>query len=256
MWPCAHYNIPIYFLSILWFISFSRQDSFQSFFLFTHNSVFGMEAPPTNDTEEIILNDGLRHARASYLIFIVVSSFIGDSTILIASIRYKAFKLHKLIVVVIQHIAACDIMVSVCLIPQIVGIIAHDWELGELMCYFLLCTFRTTLTWQGITTTILIAIVYCISLLPFCIYRIFAAHVPDTPGNIFHLEFRRFATSIIIYLNTTCNFYIYCLTVCSFREFFLKKLNLYHQKSNIVLKFGDLQEKHYSLNLSNFKRNV
>ena len=61
-----------------------------------------MEAPPTNDTEEIILNDGLRHAWASYLIFIVVSSFIGDSTILIASIRYKAFKLHKLIVVVIQ----------------------------------------------------------------------------------------------------------------------------------------------------------
>ena len=47
-----------------------------------------------------------------YFVFIVLSSWIGDITILVGSIKYRAFKLHKFIVVIIQHIAVCDLMLS------------------------------------------------------------------------------------------------------------------------------------------------
>ena len=318
-----------------------------------------MEAPPTNNTMEKISNDGLRHTWASYFLFIVMSSVIGDSTILIATIRYRAFKLHKLSVGVIQHIAACDIMVSVCLIPRIVALVADGWVVDEWMCYLsayslyyfmtsssflismmtasklfivkfpmramtfrnirvhvwcaiiwafvmvlpvtflivggvdvlfsfklyncdfnvtkdgwsawgwleplltvvfvlfpnvlvLVCTallikeatnitrrsaVRTTLKWQGLTTTILIATAYCISLLPYCIYRLLAPHVPDSLGSVFHHQFMRFAKSIL-YLNTISNFYIYCLTVTSFREFLLKKINVSCQNLTITPRKG------------------
>ena len=313
-----------------------------------------------NDTLETLPSDSLKHAWASYFIFIMLSSLIGDSIILIASVRYRAFKLHRLIVGVIQHLAACDIMVSICLIPQVVALIADSLVLSEWVCdlsayslyylvtssFFLItmmtasklyivkfpmrakvlrsrrahvgcaiiwafamvvpvtmiitdgfvistfdsetysCTIdltnrkkgtwiwleplssavfvlfpngavlvctalllreaitmtrrsslRTSLKWQGIITTIVVAIVYCISTFPYCIYRLLAARVPESPGSIFHHEFMRFAKSII-FLNTTSNFYIYCLTVSSFREFLLVKLNLSRQPSTITPRKG------------------
>ena len=319
-----------------------------------------MEAPPTNHSFETLSNDSLKHTWTSYFIFIILSSLIGDSTILIASIRYRAFKLHGLIVGIIQHIAVCDIMVSVCLIPRIVALIADGWVLDEWVCdlsaytlYYLMTTssflitmmtasklfivkfpirasalrrihahagcaiiwafvmvlpvtfyitdgfvistfdlktyscgfdlkkgtestwkwlgplftaifalfpnvtvlvctalllkqviimtrrssVRTSLKWQGITTTILVAFVYCISVLPYSLYRLLAARVPESPGSFFHHEFMRFAKSII-FLNTISNFYIYSLTVSSFKEFLLRKLNLSHQHSTITSRKG------------------
>ena len=46
------------------------------------------------------------------MLFVVIISLIGDSIILLASIKYNAFKLHKIIVVLIQHIAANDLLYS------------------------------------------------------------------------------------------------------------------------------------------------
>ena len=68
---------------------------------FSNKTKFGMK----NDTE--------RYLWAGWLAFVVVSSLLGDSLILIASIKYKAFNLHKMIVTFIQHIAVCDLLQSV-----------------------------------------------------------------------------------------------------------------------------------------------
>ena len=46
--------------------------------------------------------DAARYTWAGYFLFVIISSLIGDTTILIASIRYKAFKLHKVTVTIIQ----------------------------------------------------------------------------------------------------------------------------------------------------------
>ena len=67
---------------------------------FSNKTKFGM-----NDTE--------RYLWAGWHAIVVVSSLLGDSLILIASIKYKAFNLHKMIVTFIQHIAVCDLLQSV-----------------------------------------------------------------------------------------------------------------------------------------------
>ena len=67
----------------------------------------------SNETVFAIKNDTERYLWAGWLIFVFVSSLLGDSLILIASIKYKAFKLHKMVVTFIQHIAVCDLLHSV-----------------------------------------------------------------------------------------------------------------------------------------------
>ena len=101
----------------------------------------------------------MRYTWAGYYLFIITSSFIGDTTILIASIKYKAFKLHRVIIAVIQHIAFCDLMLSATyLLPNMVSIIVDKWVLGNFFCNFypyatywftvtsilLLCTMTTS----------------------------------------------------------------------------------------------------------------
>ena len=55
-------------------------------------------------------NETERFFWASWLTFVFVSSVLGDSLILIASIKYNAFNLHKMIVTFIQHIAVNDLL--------------------------------------------------------------------------------------------------------------------------------------------------
>ena len=83
-----------------------------------------------------IKSDAARYAWAGYIVFVIASSFIGDTIILIASSRYKAFKLHKVIIVIIQHIALCDLMVTVTdVLPLFVSMIENEWVFGNLLCY-------------------------------------------------------------------------------------------------------------------------
>ena len=298
----------------------------------------------TNKTIYGIKSDTARYFWAGYFILVLVSSFVGDTAILIASIRYKAFNLHKLIVVIIQHIAACDLIVSsASVFPRIVSLIADDLILGTPLCHFcpplayysvtvgvfLICSmtsckllilkypFRVqqlsvkhahigctaiwiavvslpatmllldvdkdgakfsyriykcdyffstphwvwlqpilasiclfipnvlvilntvfllivaqkiahrghkSLKWRGVTTTVLVALVYCISILPYSIHRFAASSVGKQHG-WFHYEFVRVA-EFVLYLNTLSNFYIYCLTVSSFRKFLWSRIQM------------------------------
>ena len=60
-----------------------------------------------------IENDIERYVYAGWLIFVVLCSLFGDTTILVASFKYKAFRLNKIVVAFIQHIAACDLINAV-----------------------------------------------------------------------------------------------------------------------------------------------
>ena len=87
--------------------------------------------PFSNRTEFGIQNDALRYTWAAYNIFILLSSFIGDTTILVASIKYRALKVHKLIVVIVQQIAVCDLLMSaVFVFPRVVSLIVNKWVFG------------------------------------------------------------------------------------------------------------------------------
>ena len=89
---------------------------------------------------------------------------------------------------------------------------------------------RESLKWQGIMTTVLTATVFCLSLLPYTAYRVGESivTVDERSNSSFHTTFYRVAISFLS-LNTISNFYIYCLTVSSFRAFIRSKMQLSYQ---------------------------
>ena len=93
-----------------------------------------------NYSDEVLfgLQDNIaRYSWMTYYIFIFLSSLVGDISILIAS-RNRAFKLNKLIVVVIEHVAVCDLAVTFSFVfVKIATLIADEWLLGETCCILL-----------------------------------------------------------------------------------------------------------------------
>ena len=86
-------------------------------------------------------------------------------------------------------------------------------------------THRKTLKWQGITTVALTALVYTLSFFPFIIYftaEPFVKKHPQDPGPFF-LEYFR-VTNGLVFLHVLSNFFVYSLTVESFRSFLKTKL--------------------------------
>ena len=87
---------------------------------------------------------------------------------------------------------------------------------------------RQSMKWQGIITTILIAAVFCLSLVPYLLFRIL---------NMSSGVSLRVVISFLS-LNVVSNFYIYCLTVTSFRNFLLSRLQLLVQSVSYTTNTG------------------
>ena len=69
-----------------------------------------------------------------WLLTVLVSSLVGDSIILIATCRYKALNLHKVLVAIIQHMAVCDLLQSIFQVfSSTTAVIADRWVLGEVI---------------------------------------------------------------------------------------------------------------------------
>ena len=105
-----------------------------------------------------INNDAERCVLIIWTLIVVVSSLVGDTLILVATIKYKEIKLHRLVVAVMQHMAVCDILLTVFkVLPCTLSLVADRWLLGDALCYvneniswvcggttlFLTCTFSS-----------------------------------------------------------------------------------------------------------------
>lgn len=89
-----------------------------------------------SDTKFRVQSNIVRYGWAAYQLFVLLSSFIGDSLILVASFQNSAFKINKLIVTVIQHIAVSDLAYSlVQVFPGAVSLITNQWVFGNIVCY-------------------------------------------------------------------------------------------------------------------------
>ena len=61
---------------------------------------------------------------------------MGSITILVASTKYRAFRLNQVIVTIIEHIAFCDIMIALTgILTQIVSMVTNRWIFGTAICY-------------------------------------------------------------------------------------------------------------------------
>ena len=89
-----------------------------------------------NYTYYRIHNDGERYFWISFNILILLSSLVGDSVILIASIKYNAIKLHRVIVTFIKHIAVADLVITIThVLPNIISTIADGWVFSDALFY-------------------------------------------------------------------------------------------------------------------------
>ena len=78
----------------------------------------------SNYTQFGIKNKTERYFYACWLTLVILSSLFGDSLILIASTKYKAFKLNRMIVAMIQHMAVNDLLNALgCIFPALMSII-------------------------------------------------------------------------------------------------------------------------------------
>ena len=77
--------------------------------------------------------------------------------------------------------------------------------------------------WQGTLTVALTAVVYCISTLPFGICISFFMVETDIKGPTFRFHFYRISFFGLM-INIMANFYIYALTIKSFRRFLFSKI--------------------------------
>ena len=96
-----------------------------------------------------IENDWERTILFSMDLLILLISLFGDSIILIVTIRYKAIKLQRVIVAVIQHLAVCDLMQAVFRVfPITLAVKADRWVLGKW-----LCKIEFNMQWFGLAMT-------------------------------------------------------------------------------------------------------
>ena len=85
--------------------------------------------------EDGIHTDVERYLLATYNLFVLLSSLLGDTVILIATSKYNAIKLNKVHVVIMQHLAIADLLMSIFnVFPVVVAVLSNRWILGELMC--------------------------------------------------------------------------------------------------------------------------
>ena len=90
----------------------------------------------SNETMFGIHNNAERYGWMSFNLFIVTTSFIGDSLILVSSIKYRAFALHEVIVAIIQHIAICDLLLSLMILQRTIVLVDGTSRLiGAGLCY-------------------------------------------------------------------------------------------------------------------------
>ena len=92
--------------------------------------------PYGNETKFGMQSDPLRYFCASYHIFVLLSSFIGDTVILMASFQKNAFKVNKSIVAIIRHISVADLVHAVFVVlPGAISLITKSWVEGYTMCF-------------------------------------------------------------------------------------------------------------------------
>ena len=77
-----------------------------------------------------------RYILIGWTFFILICCFIGNTIILLATTRYRAIRLDKTSVVLIKHIAICDLLTGILAVhPILASLLYGDWPYGTVSCY-------------------------------------------------------------------------------------------------------------------------
>ena len=76
----------------------------------------------------------LRSVIAVWLLLVISLAFMGNTFVLVSSLRSKSIKLDRISVTIIQNIAITDICFSAHMGVSLVSVFADSWPFGELIC--------------------------------------------------------------------------------------------------------------------------
>ena len=95
-----------------------------------------------------IQSNAERYCWAAYFIFGILSSVVGDTLILVASSHKGAFKINKILVTIIKHIAVSDLANTIIiLLPVTISVLANSRILGTILCYTM--AYISIITYQA-----------------------------------------------------------------------------------------------------------
>ncbi|KAL5270635.1 hypothetical protein ACHWQZ_G001365 [Mnemiopsis leidyi] len=87
------------------------------------------EGTPISNTVELAI-------WITFNVIILLTTLLGDSLVLVGTIKYNAIKQHNVIVAIIQHLAVLDTCAALLwILPTIQVLITGRWELGEFLCH-------------------------------------------------------------------------------------------------------------------------
>ena len=98
--------------------------------------------------------------------------------------------------------------------------------------------FGESVQWRGALPVVLTAVVYCLASLPkFIVFFISSNFVQDSPSKFYVQCYR--ITAYLTLINIMSNFYIYALTISTFRGFLLSRISSFSQTlSNMTSSTG------------------
>ena len=71
-----------------------------------------------------------------WCLFTLTASLLGDTVILVATLRYKAIQMHKVVIAVMQHLAISDLLQTVFrVLPTTLVLLSDEWRIGEVTCH-------------------------------------------------------------------------------------------------------------------------
>ena len=92
----------------------------------------------SNVTSYISMPPATRYLLIIFNILIVLLGVFGNSIVLFVSKKYNALKMDKVSVVLLENLAAADILTTLMtFLPMGVTLIADQWVLGEVLCGFI-----------------------------------------------------------------------------------------------------------------------
>ena len=95
-----------------------------------------ISVPISNRTLYGLKTDLERYTLITWSSLSLLVNLIGNSIILLATLRYKAIKLDSVSVVLIQNIAVSDILMGLnSIFPILASLIADKWIFGDFLCY-------------------------------------------------------------------------------------------------------------------------
>ena len=109
-----------------------------------------------NETIYGIQSSVERYTLITWTVTVLITSLLGDGIIVLATVKHNAIKLHKVIVVVIQHLAVCNLLLTtVAVFPTTVALIADTWVLGEALAHLHVLVLNTCYPAQRVLTCVM-----------------------------------------------------------------------------------------------------